>query len=699
MTVLSSVAATAQIPPAWTVSVTPSLNPLPVGMCGAVHLRVFDPGTGDVPRNAQGARVTIADFDLSIEGTSVAVNQIDAYHYDVCGCPGGSPGGTVKVVATYPAQALAANARVRGVQITAEAPLVLAAPKGSSVPGACAAIANSSARGAVTRGPADPFAPALTASPIQVGSVATRDAGSGPQPAAMVNPSGFSSIQTAPNTVLLHWQPVSGVAYYALFGPGLPPGGVKVSNATAYTATQVPAGSNEWAVGSYYEPGPVSTAAASFPRVTLNVTGPAAPASPAAPAATAATAPSTDTMTALCKAQSSQASSAQSLTSSVSGSGQLSQVNCTPSDNAANNTSQPPPSPGTYGRYLVTVLGFRAYSVSADDPLSRDGFGDETYAAAYIRRYDLRTQTLVSTATCRTRTYGDVAVANSATISNSCTSQPPSSQQGDVAAGSLSLGSQVPLGMPRIQGGNGMPTGGIRDLDMIPNGPPIAARNQTPRDNAFPWRLWEGTLIDGVDALVITPSLWEQDGAMVTTGISGTIDQVLQQQTQAFYNQWRQQQQTLDSSILGDTLVQGQITGKRFGMIASGAQFNSSGTAAEAVFFNQLATMVAHGIPLATLLGSGADRPIGLVSAGFDKTALPNRFVVLTREIIEAALAGPALGVIPSGLPNVVGVAAPVRGIIMVPFYDGRLPLGSQSLTFQERPAQYQMFIQVERIP
>jgi hypothetical protein len=503
----------------------------------------------------------------------------------------------------------------------------------------------------------------------------------------MVNPSGFSSHQTAPNTVLLHWQPVSGVAYYGLFGPGLPQGGVKVSNATAYTATQVPAGSNEWAVGSFYEPGPASTAAASFPRVSLSVTG------PAAPATTAAAAPATgDVAAAICTTQGAQTSSSGLLNAGL-GQNLLAQTACPPSTNTANNPPQAAP-PGASGRYLVTVLGFRAYAVSADDPLSRDGFGDEAYAAAYIRRYDRRTEKLISATTCRTRTYGDVAVANSATISNSCGSSTGANPQVEVSSGS-----QIAIGMPRIQGGNWMPTGGIRDHDMIPNGPAVAARSQVPKDNAFPWRLWEGTLIDGVDALVITPSLWEQDGAVLGSSTITEINQALQQQTQAFYNQWRQQQQTIDSSIFSDTLVQGQITGKRFGMIAAGAQANSSNSAAASVFFNQVATMAAHGIPLAALLGSGADRPIGLVSTGFDQTALPNRLVVLTREIIEAALAGPALGVIPSTIPNVAGVAAPVRGIIMVPFYDGRMPLGSQGLTFLERPALYQMFIQVERLP
>jgi hypothetical protein len=700
-TVLLSATAAAQTQPTWTVSVTPSLNPLPIGMCGAVRLRIFDPATRDVPRNPQGMLITLADFDLSVDGVAIAGNQIDPYHYDVCGCPGGSPGSSGKVTATYPAQSLAANARVRGVQIAVEAPVVLAEPKGSSVPRACASVANDAARGVAiqsagnftplpqtataARGQPDPFAPAARTTTTQTGG----GVGGAAPPPAMVNPSGFTSFQTGPNTVLLHWQPVSGVAYYGLFGPGLPQGGVKVANATAYTATQVPAGSNEWAVASYYEPGRSSTAAANFPRVTLNVTG------PAAPAATAATAPpSGDVAAAACNMQAAQSSSSSLQNAALGGQNLLSQLACPPSSSAANN---PPPAvpPGASGRYLVTVLGFRAYAVSADDPLSRDGFGDEAYAAAYIRRYDRRTEKQISATTCRTRTYGDVAVANSATISNSCGSSTGANPQAEVSSGS----SQVAIGMPRIQGGNWMPTGGIRDYDMIPNGPAVAARSQTPKDNAFPWRLWEGTLIDGVDALVITPSLWEQDGAVLGSSTITEINQALQQQTQAFYNQWRQQQQTIDSSIFSDTLVQGQITGKRFGMIAAGAQANSSNTAAASVFFNQVATMAAHGIPLAALLGSGADRPIGLVSTGFDQTALPNRLVVLTREIIEAALAGPALGVIPSTIPNVAGVAAPVRGVIMVPFYDGRMPLGSQGLTFLERPAMYQMFIQVERLP
>jgi microsomal dipeptidase-like Zn-dependent dipeptidase len=72
--------------------------------------------------------------------------------------------------------------------------------------------------------------------------------------------------QTGDGQVQLSWQPIEGASYYVLLGPGVPQGGTKVSGATTFTATSVPPGPHEWAVASYYEPGPVSTPAAEFPR-------------------------------------------------------------------------------------------------------------------------------------------------------------------------------------------------------------------------------------------------------------------------------------------------------------------------------------------------------------------------------------------------------------------------------------------------
>jgi hypothetical protein len=86
-----------------------------------------------------------------------------------------------------------------------------------------------------------------------------------------VNPSGFTAKQWGDGQVKLQWQPVDGASYYVLLGPGLPEGGTKVSGETTFFATAVPPGTHEWAVASYYEPGPVSTPASEFPRAGLTL--------------------------------------------------------------------------------------------------------------------------------------------------------------------------------------------------------------------------------------------------------------------------------------------------------------------------------------------------------------------------------------------------------------------------------------------
>ena len=86
-----------------------------------------------------------------------------------------------------------------------------------------------------------------------------------------VNPSGFIAKQTGDGQVQLSWNPVDGASYYVLLGPGVPEASSRVSGATTFTATGVPPGLQEWAVASYYEPGPVSTVAAEFPRTRANL--------------------------------------------------------------------------------------------------------------------------------------------------------------------------------------------------------------------------------------------------------------------------------------------------------------------------------------------------------------------------------------------------------------------------------------------
>ena len=108
-------------------------------------------------------------------------------------------------------------------------------------------------------------------------------------------PASFKATQTGPGRVQLTWAGVNGASYYVLLGPGSSYGGVKVPG-TSYISTGVAPGNQTWAVGSYYEPGPmlasapvspnaVSTPATAFPTVQLMVA--ATPPPPPAPVVTA----------------------------------------------------------------------------------------------------------------------------------------------------------------------------------------------------------------------------------------------------------------------------------------------------------------------------------------------------------------------------------------------------------------------------
>jgi hypothetical protein len=720
-TLLATSAAVAQTPN-WTVTVTPTLSPLPIGLCGAVHLTLMDPVTKDVPRNPQGYRITMADFDLTVSGAAIAGHQIDATHFETCGCQTGATGTTATVTAKYPAQNLPAASRVPNVSFQKAATVTLGEIKGPVNPQSCLTLASNTPHaatnpivagmtsgGAIARGtprtPRTNQQEPVTTQPTRPGSnntsaesdarfgstpaesvpdqptrpgsnntSAENDARFGSTPAESVpdqptrpgsnntsaesdarfgttpavnpptpvaaaparrtpgavvppapvspaanvvpvNPTGFVAIQGQPGEVLLQWNQVADAEYYVVFGPGLEGGAQRVEknggsfysggpNRAGQPALNVPGGMQEWAVVSYY-PNNVTTPGSEFSRVSLNVNGVIA-ATPPAPATT------------------------------------------TPA------TSTPAP-PASSGKYLVTITGIRAYQASMDDMLSRDGIGDEIYAAAYVRRYD--------------RVSGELAEV---TIRQSAS-------HGDVNK----------FGTQRIQAGTRSPTGGIQDGDMIPEGAFLATRSVAAQNVTFPMRIWEGNMTDGVEALVISPSLWEQDGG------------------DPFYAKWAAQQQTLNISLFAKAGLQQQITDRVFAPLVLGMSGNSEGGSTESII--KFLTDSGAVLPIMSILQAPVDRPIGLVQPSPDQTALPNRLVVLTREIIEAALAKPALGAIPSpvanapgggltGVPPIarIGVLAPKPGILVIQFEDRGL---NGTLAFPERPAIYQMYIQVEREP
>ncbi len=132
----------------------------------------------------------------------------------------------------------------------------------------------------------------------------------------------------------------------------------------------------------------------------------------------------------------------------------------------------------TVGSYRISVAGFRVDRTTYDDQLNRDGASDEVYASVIFQRFD-RAGTLMQSGAVTSKTHGD--------------------------------GSRWPARIPQ---GAATADGGLAPRDVVPLGwdersvqPPVTG---DPR--RFPLTVWQGTLADSGDVLVIRPTLWEEDG-------------------------------------------------------------------------------------------------------------------------------------------------------------------------------------------
>jgi hypothetical protein len=128
------------------------------------------------------------------------------------------------------------------------------------------------------------------------------------------------------------------------------------------------------------------------------------------------------------------------------------------------------------GRYRVVVNGFRVNRPTFDDRAFGDG--DEVYASAAVSVFDRRNDAVLGPRTIiTTDTYGDVSRTSG-----------------------------------RVQAGSFSPTGGLSNGDAVPAGADPRSAMGAPSSRRFPWVVWEGTLQDGVEAVVVNPVLWEADG-------------------------------------------------------------------------------------------------------------------------------------------------------------------------------------------
>lgn len=296
------------------------------------------------------------------------------------------------------------------------------------------------------------------------------------------------------------------------------------------------------------------------------------------------------------------------------------------------------------GRYLVTVLQVICVAATKDNEFSFDGRGDEIFAAAYVRKFDRTTGSLLEAGSSSTRVYGDAS------------------------------------GSTRIKAGSQSGGGGVKGGDHVPDGA-LMRRVGAPLSDQFPWRVWEGELRNGIDALVISPGVWESDGRDTTL------------------RAWVTQQSEISNRLFthGD-IVTRIAGGSTFGAMLIGSEavgntltatMNQVSQAAANAFISSILAFPVGNV-LSEALGASTDRPIGLRrfdnSPGSD-IILPNTVVVLTREIIEAALARPYMPVLPSGIPGEL-LQVPGPGYIFLTFADRERELG---------PGIYTMVLQVER--
>jgi hypothetical protein len=159
----------------WTVTVKPTMDPLPIGFCASVQLSLLDPATKDVPRRASGIRVPMADFDLAVSSPdprAAAGEFVGANFFRICGCRAAAIGAVATVTATYPARGLSPQDRVPGVALQSVATVTLSASKGGVEPPACAAL----------QSPTVASAPARS-SPLPITGAPVSGAGAGRTPA------------------------------------------------------------------------------------------------------------------------------------------------------------------------------------------------------------------------------------------------------------------------------------------------------------------------------------------------------------------------------------------------------------------------------------------------------------------------------------------------------------------------------------
>jgi hypothetical protein len=138
------------------------------------------------------------------------------------------------------------------------------------------------------------------------------------------------------------------------------------------------------------------------------------------------------------------------------------------------------------GRYRVVVNGFEVHRETIDHALEIDGKKDEVFITTSAQATK-NGRVLKDEVRRRTKVFGFVGP----TVDN--------------------LGASWP---GRLQGGSASPQGGLQPGDEIPFGKPwLRSTGAAISEDRLPLHAWTGTLSEAGDGVVITPVIWEWDGA------------------------------------------------------------------------------------------------------------------------------------------------------------------------------------------
>lgn len=341
--------------------------------------------------------------------------------------------------------------------------------------------------------------------------------------------------------------------------------------------------------------------------------------------------------------------------------------------------SAPPAPVAASNHYRVIATGFRVLHQTKDDFLSRDGHGDEVYGGFMTFHYDRTTSQLLDQDLRRTNVigergydgldFGSRLIAGAGQITDRLT------------------GLDRAVKNSRVKGGTATQDGGLNQYDVFPA---VADPSQTygvaPTNNTFPFLVWDGSLTNAKDAVVILPSLWEFDG--FPDG----------------FNKWHQVEQSNVIQIWSDPGVQAAVAGTQLALITpNGTLETSFGLHMTAGGIFEMA-MVGMG-PIAALTAGSYDRPIGVGMHGVGGTGgalsgpvLPRRAIVITREIMEATLAKLANYNPASAAPGVFAIYGANPVVLPSP------PPGTVAVQLFESPADdlqgmYILYLKVERLP